>query len=415
LHLSQKAVIAKQNRLITMPNISKRGESMPASPIRKLVPYAEAAKQKGRVIYQLNIGQPDIKTPPSALEAVRHTNMEVLAYSHSAGNESYRRKLVGYYEQLGAEGLDHNNFIIATGASEALAFTMMACLDAGDEIIVPEPFYANYNGFSTAGDIVIKPITARIEDGFALPPMQDFERLVTPKTKAILICNPSNPTGYLYSEEELEVLKNIVKKHDLFLFVDEVYREFCYDGRSFLSALCLEGIEQNVVVFDSISKRFSACGARIGMVVSRNKDVLAAVMKFAQARLSPPSLAQIVGEATLDVPKSYIEEAIAEYDRRRRVLVERLNRMEGVVCPTPGGAFYAFVKLPVDSTERFCKWLLESFEHEGQTVMLAPGEGFYATKGLGGQEARIAYVLNVAELHKAMDCLEAALRAYNMG
>lgn len=395
-----------------MPNISKRGGSMPSSPIRKLVPFAEAAKKKGKQIFHLNIGQPDIKTPKSALDAVRNTDMEVLAYSHSAGFESYRKKLVSYYNSFGVNGVDENNFIVTTGASEAINFTMMSCLNRGDEMIVPEPFYANYNGFSVAAGLKVVPITASIETGFALPPIADFEKVITPNTKAIMICNPSNPTGYLYSEEELEALKAIVLKHDLFLFVDEVYREFCYDGKAFKSVLSLDGIEQNVVVFDSISKRYSACGARIGAVVSKNEAVLAAVMKFAQARLSPPTLAQILAEATLDVDATYLSEAIDEYDSRRQLVIARLQKMEGVVTPNPGGAFYVFVKLPVDDTEVFCKWLLEAFDLEGKTVMMAPGAGFYASPDLGKQEARIAYVLNQTDLNKAMDCLEAALKVY---
>ncbi len=395
-----------------MPNIANRGSNMPSSPIRKLVPFADAAKKKGKQIFHLNIGQPDIKTPKSALDAVRQADLEVVAYSHSAGFASYREKLVKYYESFGVTGLDEDNFVVTTGASEAINFTMMSCLNPGDEMIVPEPFYANYNGFSVAAGVEVVPITAAIETGFALPPIADFEKVITPKTKAIMICNPSNPTGYLYSKKELEALKEIVTKHDLFLFVDEVYREFCYDGKAFTSVLSLDGIEENVVVFDSISKRYSACGARIGAVVSKNKAVMDTVMKFAQARLSPPTLAQILAEATLDVEANYLAEAITEYDNRRKYVIQRLQNMEGVITPNPGGAFYVFVKLPVDNTEVFCKWLLEDFDLNGKTLMMAPGAGFYASEGLGLQEARIAYVLNLEDLKTAMDCLEAALKVY---
>jgi len=394
-----------------MPNVSKRGNEIPASPIRKLVPFAEEAKRKGKHIYHLNIGQPDIATPPSAIKAVKDADFKVLAYSHSAGFESYRRKLVGYYEKFGVD-IDHNDLIITTGASEAIMFGMMACLDPGDEVIIPEPFYANYNGFSTASGIIVKPITAYIENDFALPPIADFEKCITSKTKAILICNPSNPTGYLYSKEELLALKDIALKHNLFLLADEVYREFCYDGREYTSLLSIKGLEEHVVVFDSISKRFSACGARIGMIVSKNKSVISTATKFAQVRLSPPTLAQILGEATLDVPQSFIDDCITEYNGRRELLIERLNNIEHVVCPKPIGAFYAFAKLPIDNAERFCQWLLEDFEHNGASVMFAPGKGFYYTEGLGQQEVRMAYVLNKEDLNKAMDCLEEALKVY---
>lgn len=394
-----------------MPNVSNRGSSMPASPIRKLVPFAEKAKQNGKHIYHLNIGQPDIKTPKSALDAVRSFDKEVLAYSHSAGFETYRRKLVSYYAKFDI-AVTHEDMIVTTGGSEALYFGLFSCLDSGDEIIVPEPFYANYNGFSQAGDINVVPITAKIEDGFALPPIAAFEEKITNKTKAILICNPSNPTGYLYSKEELLQLRDIVQRHDLFLFVDEVYREFAYDGKTHTSALSIEGLENHAVVVDSISKRFSACGARVGAIVSKNKEVIATAMKFAQARLSPPTLAQVLAEATLDVEESYIKEAIQEYDERRKLLVNRLNEMEGVICPTPGGAFYTFVELPIDDSENFCRWILEDFDYNGETVMMAPGSGFYATPGQGTNQVRIAYVLNKSDLNKALDCLQAAIKAY---
>jgi aspartate aminotransferase len=394
-----------------MPTISTRGMTMPASPIRKLVPFAEEAKRQGKKIYHLNIGQPDIKTPESALDAVRNIDMKVLEYSHSAGFESYRRKLTGYYKKYNAD-VTHNQIIITTGGSEALSFGLMSCLDSGDEVIIPEPFYANYNGFSNAGGIVVKPITAKIETGFALPPISEFEKVITSKTKAILICNPSNPTGYLYSDEELMQLKEIVLKHDLYLFADEVYREFCYTDKPFRSILNIDGLEQNAIVIDSISKRYSACGARIGALVTKNQDVLDAAMKFAQARLSPPTLAQILGEATVDVEESYFIEVKEEYLGRRDLLIDRLNQMKGVTCPVPGGAFYAFAKLPIDDSDKFCQWLLEDFEYNGETVMTAPGTGFYATPGLGKDEVRMAYVLNKEDLDAALTCLEEALKVY---
>jgi aspartate aminotransferase len=394
-----------------MPTISKRGMTMPASPIRKLVPFAEEAKRQGKKIYHLNIGQPDIKTPEVALEAVKNIDIKVLEYSHSAGFESYRRKLTGYYRKYNVI-VDHNQIIITTGGSEALSFGLMSCLDAGDEVIIPEPFYANYNGFSNAGGIVVKPITAKIETGFALPPIAEFEKLITSKTKAILICNPSNPTGYLYSDEELMQLKAIVLKHDLFLFADEVYREFCYTDKPFRSIMSIDGLEQNAIVVDSISKRYSACGARIGALVTKNQNVLDAAIKFAQARLSPPTLAQILGEATVDVEESYFTEVKEEYDGRRHLVINRLNKMEGVTCPMPGGAFYAFAKLPIDDSDKFCQWLLEDFEYNGESVMTAPGTGFYSTPGLGKDEVRIAYVLNKTDLDAALTCLEEALKVY---
>jgi aspartate aminotransferase len=393
-----------------MLQISRRGEQMPPSPIRKLVPFAESAKKKGVHVYHLNIGQPDIETPPSALDAVRKADFKVLEYSHSAGNESYRRKLVKYYNKLGIE-IDHTNIIVTTGGSEAILFGFMSCLDAGDEVIIPEPFYANYNGFAVAADVVVKPITAKIENGFGLPPISAFERAITSKTKAIVICNPNNPTGYLYSRQEMETLRDIVKKHDLYLFSDEAYREFCYEGEH-ISAMQLNGLEEHVVVMDTISKRYSACGARIGTFITRNKKVVETAMKFAQARLSPPSYGQILGEAALDLPDNYFDQTKAEYLKRRDTLVKRLNDMPGVFCPNPGGAFYAMARLPIDNSDKFCQWLLESFSYNNQTVMLAPATGFYGTKGLGQNEVRLAYVLNVKDLNKAMDCLEKALLEY---
>ncbi|QQS28165.1 MAG: pyridoxal phosphate-dependent aminotransferase [Sphingobacteriales bacterium] len=394
-----------------MPVISKRGEMMPASPIRKLVPYAEKAKAAGIKIYHLNIGQPDIKTPEVMLNAVKNFNAKVIEYSHSAGNESYRRKLTQYYHNYGIE-LDYNDILITTGGSEAILFAMMSCLDAGDEVIIPEPLYANYNGFSVAGNVVVKPITSRIENNFALPPIEEFEKLITPQTKAILICNPNNPTGYLYSVEELETLRKIVLKHDLFLFADEVYREFAYDGANPTSILSLSGLENNAIVVDSISKRYSSCGARIGALISRNKQVMATALKFAQARLSPPTYGQVLGEAGLEVPEIYLSQVIEEYTNRRNLLVRGLNKIEGVFCPMPKGAFYVVARLPIDNSDRFCQWMLEEFSYNGQTVMMAPGTGFYATEGLGLNEVRIAYVLKEEDLKNALTCLEAGLKAY---
>lgn len=383
---------------------------MPASPIRKLVPYAEAAKRKGTKVYHLNIGQPDIETPRMALDAVRHFDFKVLEYSHSAGNESYRRKLSSYYKRMGVD-VDYSQIIVTTGGSEAILFGFMSCLDAGDEVIIPEPFYANYNGFAVAANVVVKPLTSYIGNGFALPPVAEFEKLITPRTRAIVICNPNNPTGYLYSKEEMETLATIVISHGLYLFSDEAYRDFCYSG-THLSAMNLKGAEDNVLMMDTISKRYSACGGRIGALVTRNQQVLDTVMKFAQARLSPPSFAQILGEAATELPADYFNSTKAEYLKRRDVLVRRLNKMPGVFCPNPGGAFYAMASLPVDDSDVFCQWLLESFSYEGQTLMLAPAGGFYGTPGLGTKEVRLAYVLNTEDLEKAMDCLEKALEEY---
>jgi aspartate aminotransferase len=389
---------------------SQRGELMPPSPIRKLVPFAEKAKSRGIKVHHLNIGQPDIETPAEVMNAVKHADIKVLAYSHSAGNESYRKKLVEYYHKNGID-LTPEQIIITAGGSEAIVFGMMACLDAGDEIIIPEPFYANYNGFAVMAGVKIVPVTSSIENGFALPPIAAFEKLITPKTKAILICNPNNPTGYLYSKEEMLQLEDICLRNKLFLFSDEAYREFCYEG-SYTSALHLEKIQEQVILMDTISKRYSACGARIGAFVTKNKEVYQAAMKLAQARLSPPGLAQILGEAAVDLPDDYFNEPKAAYLSRRNLLVKRLNQMEGVFCPTPGGAFYVIAKLPIDDGDRFCQWLLESFSHEGQTVMLAPASGFYETKGLGKHEVRLAYVINNDDINAAMDCLQEALKVY---
>lgn len=383
---------------------------MPASPIRKLVPFAETAKKKGIRVFHLNIGQPDIETPKMALDAVRHFDFKVLEYSHSAGNESYRRKLAAYYRRMGID-VDHQQIIITTGGSEAILFGFMSCLDAGDEVIIPEPFYANYNGFAVEAGVVIKPLTSSIGNGFALPSATAFEKLITPRTRAIVICNPNNPTGYLYGREEMETLRDIVIRHGLYLMSDEAYRDFCYSGVH-TSAMNLKGAEENVLMMDTISKRYSACGGRIGALVTRNQAVLDSVIKFAQARLSPPSFAQILGEAATDLPADYFDATRQEYLQRRDLLVSRLNRMPGVCCPNPGGAFYAMASLPVDDTDVFCQWLLESFSYREQTVMLAPAAGFYGTKGLGKKEVRLAYVLNTGDLSLAMDCLEKALQEY---
>ncbi|MBS1688930.1 MAG: pyridoxal phosphate-dependent aminotransferase [Bacteroidetes bacterium] len=394
-----------------MPVISHRGAVMPPSPIRKLVPFAEAAKKRGTKVYHLNIGQPDIETPKAILDAVKHADIKVLEYSHSAGMESYRKKLVEYYKRNDI-AVNQNQIIVTTGGSEAIAFAIMSCMDPGDELIIPEPFYANYNGFSTSAGVKVVPIPSSIENGFALPSIDAFEKAVTERTKAIMICNPNNPTGYLYSAEELDVLKEICLKHDLFLFSDEAYREFCYDGKKHISALSLPGLEQHAILLDTISKRYSACGGRIGAFVTRNQQVLDAAMKFAQARLSPPTFAQILGEAAVDLPADYFDEVHAEYTARRDLLVKRLQAMEGVTCPLPGGAFYAMAQLPVADSEKFCQWLLEEFSYNGATVMMAPAAGFYATGGRGKNEVRLAYVLNENDINAAMDCLEAALKVY---
>ncbi|MEP7259510.1 MAG: pyridoxal phosphate-dependent aminotransferase [Flavitalea sp.] len=393
-----------------MLSISHRGQQMPSSPIRKLVPFAEAAKKRGVTVYHLNIGQPDIETPPSILEAVRKSDFKVLEYSHSAGNESYRRKLVSYYAHAGID-INHNQIIVTTGGSEAILFGLMACLDAGDEVIIPEPFYANYNGFAVEAGVVVKTVSSSIETGFALPPIEEFEKAITPRTRAIIICNPNNPTGYLYSRQELEILKHVIIKHNLFLFSDEAYREFCYTGQHF-SAMQLTGVDEHVILMDTISKRYSACGGRIGAFITRNQSALDTAMKFAQARLSPPSFAQILAEAAVDLPHDYFDGTKAEYKKRRDILVRRLNAIPGVFCPEPGGAFYAMARLPIDDADKFCQWLLESFSHDQQTVMLAPASGFYGTEGKGKNEVRLAYVLNSSDLEKAMDCLEEALEQY---
>lgn len=361
-------------------------------------------------MFHLNIGQPDIETPPMILDAVRHSDFTVLEYSHSAGNESYRRKLVDYYASVGIH-VDYNQIIVTTGGSEAILFGFMACLDAGDEVIIPEPFYANYNGFAVSAGVNVVPVTSSIDSGFALPPISDFEKAITPNTRAIVICNPNNPTGYLYTDAEMQQLRDIIFKHNLYLFADEAYREFCYEQKQ-VSAMHLQGVDDNIILMDTISKRYSACGGRIGALVTKNKSVLDAVMKFAQARLSPPSFAQIAGEAACDLPSDYFDAPRAEYKNRRNLIVQRLNAMEGVFCPNPGGAFYAMAKLPIDDSDTFCQWLLEHFSYHGYTVMLAPATGFYGTAGLGKQEVRLAYVLNTTAINAAMDCLEQALKQY---
>ncbi|MDX1753766.1 aspartate aminotransferase [Salinimicrobium sediminis] len=394
-----------------MPRISAKGQAMPESPIRKLVPYAEAAIKKGRTIYQLNIGQPDIKTPAKALAAVRNNNIEVLSYSHSAGFESYRTKLAEYYRKHDIN-ISANELIITTGGSEALLFTMGSICDAGDEVIIPEPFYANYNGFATASGVTVVPVKSKIEDSFALPPISEFEKLITPKTKAILICNPGNPTGYLYTKEEIDQLAEIVKKHDLFLVADEVYREFAYDGAKHYSIMSVPGLEQNAIMIDSVSKRYSMCGARIGCVVSKNKDFMATAMKFAQARLSPPTFAQIASEAALETEQEYFDEVIEEYTARRNTLVKGLEAIEGVRVANPKGAFYCIAELPVKDAEDFAKWLLESFELDNETVMVAPAAGFYSTPNTGLNQVRIAYVLKQKDLLRAIEILKAALKVY---
>lgn len=394
-----------------MPKISEKGLQMPSSPVRKLVPYAEAATARGIHIITLNIGQPDIKTPLQAINAVKNTDMDVLAYSHSAGNQSYRNKLAAYYNKINMN-LTANDIIVSTGGSEALLFAMGSICDYGDEVIIPEPFYANYNGFATASGVTVKPISTSIENNFALPAIAEFEKLITPRTKAILICNPGNPTGYLYTAQEMQQLTALVKKHDLFLLSDEVYREFTYDGRKHLSVMNIAGLEEHAIMIDSVSKRYSMCGARIGCIVSKNKEVMATAMKFAQARLSPPTFAQIAAEAALDTPQDYFDEVIGEYIERRDLLISGLKNIEGVTVANPGGAFYCVAQLPVADTDVFAQWLLENFDLDGETVMVAPAAGFYSTPGMGKNQIRIAYVLEKESLKKAIHILDQALKAY---
>lgn len=393
-----------------MPRISEKARKMPASPIRKLVPYAEEAKRLGRKVYHLNIGQPDIHTPQTALNALKNTDIKVIEYTHSAGNETYRRKLAESYRKLGIM-IDHTEIIVTTGGSEAVLFAFMSCLNPGEEVITFEPFYANYNGFATAAGVTIVPVRTYIENDFALPPISEIKKKITSKTRAILICNPNNPTGALYSRDELMQLRDIVKKHDLFLFSDEVYREFCY-GQEHFSAMKLEGIEENVVLLDSVSKRYSMCGVRIGALITHNKEVLNAALKFGQARLCPPELGQIAAEAALETPKEYFDKVYNEYIARRDFMVKALNEIPGVYCPTPRGAFYTVVKLPIDDSDKFAKWLLQDFSYNNQTVMIAPATGFYFTPGAGMNEARVAYVLKTDDLRKAMETLAEALKVY---
>ncbi|MBX2876273.1 MAG: pyridoxal phosphate-dependent aminotransferase [Saprospiraceae bacterium] len=394
-----------------MPSISKRGVEVPLSPFRKLVPIADKVKADGKHVYHLNIGQPDIETPAAAMAKVKETDLKILAYSAAAGNASYRAKLVDYYAKFDTE-ITADQVVVTTGASEAIQFLFLACMDHGDEMVVPEPFYANYNGFAHIADVNVVPVTCDLEDGFSLPDAKAFEAVITPKTKAIFITNPNNPTGCFYPEKALKELAQVVKKYDLYLFVDEVYREFCYDGQDFFSVLRLEEIENNVVVIDSVSKRYSACGARVGAMVTRNEELIDTVVKYAKLRLSPPGLGQILAEGALEMDDSYMNEVKQEYDRRRNVVFERLQKMDGVISYLPGGAFYCFAEFPVENADHFCQWLLEKFEYKGSTVMLSPGEGFYATPGLGVNQVRIAYVLNTKDLHAAMDCLEEALQVY---
>lgn len=394
-----------------MPQISQKGIDMPASPIRKLTPFADKAKQEGKKIYHLNIGQPDIETPEIMLNALKNVDFKVWAYTASEGTASYRAKLTEYYNKLNYQ-LEPTDILVTNGGSEAITIAMQACLNPGEEVIIPEPFYANYNGFACASDIIVKPIMSYIDNGFALPSIAEFEKVITEKTKAIAICNPNNPTGYLYSRAELEALKELCLKHDLYLFSDEAYREFCYDGREFISPMHLEGLENHVVVFDTVSKRYSACGARIGCLITKNKELYQTALKFAQARLSPSLEGQIAAEAAVDTPDSYFEAVSTEYTARRDALVAGLNAIDGVFCPNPGGAFYVVAKLPIDNADKFCQWILEEFSYENETVMMAPATGFYSTPGAGSNEVRMAYVLNITDLKKAIICLEKGLAAY---
>jgi len=395
-----------------MPSISQKGIMMPQSPIRKLVPYAEAAEKQGKTVYYLNIGQPDIKTPDVALDAIRSTDLDILAYSRSEGSENYRKKIAQYYQPHNID-VEHDDIIVTTGGSEALLFAFGSIMDVDDEIIIPEPFYANYNGFSTASGINVVPVISKIENNFALPPIEDFEKLITPKTKAILICNPGNPTGYLYSKEEIKQLAAIVKKHDLFLIADEVYREFVYDGISHYSILQESGLEDHAIVIDSVSKRYSMCGARIGYLVSKNKEVISTALKFAQARLSPPTLAQIAGEAALETPQRYFDDVKSEYVKRRNLLIEGLENINGVKVAKPNGAFYCIAELPIKNSDDFARWLLESFSYDNETVMVAPAAGFYSTPNVGKNQIRIAYVLHEERLLKAVKIISEALKVYN--
>ena len=394
-----------------MPEISSKGRQMPASPIRKLTPFADQAKNEGKKVYHLNIGQPDIETPEGMLDAIKNIDFKVWAYTPSEGTLVYRTKLTEYYNRLGYH-INPSQILVTLGGSEAITIAMQACVNEGDEIIIPEPFYANYNGFACMSNVVVKPILSYIENGFALPPISEFEKLISPKTKAIIICNPNNPTGYLYSKKELEALRELCLKYNLFLFSDEAYREFCYDGKEFISPMHLEGLDQHVIILDTVSKRYSACGARLGCLITKNKEVIAAGLKFAQARLSPGMVEQIAATAAVDTPDTYFEKVNKEYTIRRNTLVDRLNKIDGVFCPNPGGAFYVVARFPIDNADKFCQWMLESFEYENATVMMAPATGFYSTTGAGNNEVRLAYVLNKEDLEAAMTCLEQALKVY---
>lgn len=394
-----------------MPSISNKGLSMPESPIRKLVPFAEKAKKEGAKVIHLNIGQPDIKTPQIALDAVKNNTISVLEYSRTEGSEIYREKLAKYYAKNNIH-VTAQEIIVTTGGSEALSFTMGSIADTNDEIIIPEPFYANYNGFATAMGIKVVPVVSQIEDNFALPPIEEFEKLITPRTKAILICNPGNPTGYLYSKDEIQKLAAIVKKHDLFLVADEVYREFTYDGKTHYSILQENGLDKYAIIVDSVSKRYSMCGARIGCLVSKNKEIIKTALKFAQARLSPPTYAQIASEAALGTPQSYFDDVKAEYVERRNILIAELEKIEGVKIGRPQGAFYCIAELPIENSDDFAQWLLEDFRVDGETVMVAPASGFYASKGLGKNQIRIAYVLDKDRLKRAVHILREALKTY---
>ncbi|WP_353181949.1 pyridoxal phosphate-dependent aminotransferase [Parapedobacter lycopersici] len=394
-----------------MPVISQKGREMPASPIRKLTPYADRAKEEGKTVYHLNIGQPDIETPEIMLDAIRNIDFKIWAYTPSEGTLTYRTKLSEYYNKLGY-GIKPQDILVTNGGSEAITIAMQACLNTDEEIIIPEPFYANYSGFAHTAGIVIKPILSHIENGFALPEISAFESLITKKTKAIAICNPNNPTGYLYSREELEALRDLCIKHDLFLLVDEAYREFCYGDRSFISPLHLDGFDQHIVILDTVSKRYSACGARLGCIITKNRAVWETALKFAQARLSPPAVAQLAATAAVDTPQSYFDAVKREYTARRDVLVDGLNRITGVHCPLPGGAFYVLAQFPIDDSDRFCQWMLEDFAYENQTVMMAPATGFYSHEQEGKKEIRLAYVLNINDLKNALICIEKGLAAY---
>lgn len=394
-----------------MPQVSRKGNILPASAIRKLVPFADAAKARGIKIHHLNIGQPDIETPKGAIDVLRKAPMDIVAYTNSAGNLSYRKKLCEYYAKHNIH-ITPDEIIVTNGGSEALQFAFTICCNPGDEVLIPEPYYTNYNSFAILSDAVIKTIPSSIKSGFALPPIEEFEKALTSRTKAIMICNPNNPTGYLYTKDELKSLAEIAKKHDLFLFADEVYREFCYDGRKHFSVMELEDISQNVILLDSVSKRYSACGARVGTIISKNKDIMSAAMRMAQARLCPPYFGQIFAEAAVDTPKEYFDSVAAEYDKRRCTLVEAVNAIEGCYCPMPTGAFYTMIEMPIDDSDKFCKWLLEEFNYKGETVMLAPATGFYSDPEKGRRQARITYCLKIEDLKAAVKCLEEALKVY---